>query len=124
MTIYRDRSNKESVAYIPFTLPSTETDTANQSLDPVWFPTIPPERIGLQGEYDHHGLQKRVKKAFQEQAGEHCREQLLIKQRGRVVILSGQVCDKEALWQLIAIAQGVKGVSRVEVASVVFGVPC
>ncbi|MGF1523100.1 MAG: phospholipid-binding protein [Leptolyngbyaceae cyanobacterium] len=121
MTTYRNCQGKEAMAYIPFTLPSIETANPDEPLGSAWFNTIPSERIGLNGEYDYYGLQKRVERAFQEQADEQCCGKLVIKQRGRVVILSGQVRDKETLWKLIAIAQGVRGVSRVEVASVVLG---
>ena len=123
MTIYGNRQTKESSACIPFNLPNTQPGHASEPLDASWFNTIPPERIGLNGEYDYQGLQKRVDKAFQEHAGVLYQGQLAVEQRGRVVVLSGQVRDKEILWDLIAIAQGIKGVSRVEVASVIFGVP-
>lgn len=86
---------------------------------PSWFRGIPPERVGLDGKYDHYGLQKRVVAAFED----HCElgdfSQLSVSQRGRVVILQGDVPDEETLKHLIAVAERVEGTIRVEVSSVV-----
>lgn len=83
------------------------------------FQTIPPERVGVNGEYDHHGLQKRVKLAWQQQIEPDRWAKVTVSQRGRVIILRGCVASKEVLQTLVAIAHSVEGVSRIEVDNVV-----
>lgn len=86
---------------------------------PSWFRGIPPERVGLDGKYDHCGLQKRVEAAFHEcfEAAELA--QLSISQRGRVVILQGNVASRDMLQRLVKIAERAEGAIRVEAYSVV-----
>lgn len=81
---------------------------------PEWFQAIPPERVGLNGEYDHFGLQKRVQRALQRNFHPHVLSQLSVSQRGRVVILQGTVSDRALLQQLVEVAQRVEGTIRVE----------
>ncbi len=80
--------------------------------------SIPPERVGLSGEYDHSGLAKRVMLAFQEHidAVEVARIQVI--QRGRVVILVGMVTSQLVLNHLITIALSVNGADTVEAQGV------
>jgi hypothetical protein len=76
---------------------------------------IPPERVGLSGEYDHYGLAKRVQADFHRHFGRPAIAQLLIKQRGSAVILSGQVDSEAMVEQLIARAIATEGTTHVEV---------
>ncbi|MEB3293853.1 MAG: hypothetical protein VKJ24_11900 [Synechococcales bacterium] len=76
--------------------------------------SIPPERVGIHGEYDHQGLAKRVKLAFQEQLGLTALTNLRISQRGRVVILMGKVLNYTVLCRMVGIAQSVDGTAFVE----------
>jgi len=85
---------------------------------PSWFRGIPPERVGLDGKYDHYGLQKRVEAAFQECIESNELAQLSVSQRGRVVVLQGHVASREVLQHLIAIAGRAEGAIRVEAHSV------
>lgn len=85
---------------------------------PSWFRGIPPERIGLDGKYDHCGLQKRVEAAFEKCGERYDSSQLFVSQRGRVVVLQGRVPDQETLNCLIGVAEQVDGGIRVEVAGV------
>lgn len=85
---------------------------------PSFFKTIPPERIGLNGEYDHSGLAKRVDQAFRQKFESSYLEQLTITQRGRVIVLTGTVLNQLLLEQLIAIALGVVGANQVETQGV------
>ena len=83
-----------------------------------FFKTIPPERVGLNGEYDHNGLAKRVYQTLRKQfSGQHL-EKLRITQRGRVVILVGQVPDRQILRQMADIASRVMGATYVEIDGV------
>jgi hypothetical protein len=74
---------------------------------------LPPERVGLNGEYDHSGLAKRVMLAFQAQP-EAIADSIQVIQRGRVVILVGMVANAQVLTRLVAIALSVSGTDTVE----------
>ncbi len=78
------------------------------------FKSIPPERVGLHGEYDHSGLAKRVKHALQSRFLPQELGSLAVNQRGRVVILTGQVASPTLLAQIVDLALGVKGAAYVE----------
>ncbi|HEY9761344.1 MAG TPA: phospholipid-binding protein [Trichocoleus sp.] len=80
--------------------------------------TIPPERVGLRGEYDHDGLAKRVRLRYYKAVGSDAIANLAVKQRGSVVILHGQVDSQSLLEQLIQLAIQVEGTTNVEVREV------
>jgi hypothetical protein len=80
--------------------------------------TIPPERVGLRGEYDHYGLAKRVWLKYCETFGSDVVASLSVKQRGSVVILHGQVRSQPLLEQLIQLAMQAEGATNVEVRGV------
>jgi osmotically-inducible protein OsmY len=75
--------------------------------------TIPPERVGLNGEYDQSGLAKRVAKAFDE-AGFQDHQTVWIAQTGTTVVLKGKCPDQELLNKMVAAAKTVKGAGAVE----------
>ncbi|MBW4487961.1 MAG: phospholipid-binding protein [Trichocoleus desertorum ATA4-8-CV12] len=81
------------------------------------FQTIPPERIGLNGEYDHRGLAKRVQLAFQQTFTSEQIQSLAVSQRGRVVVLKGQVAES-LLKRLVEVAANIHGAADVEVYAV------
>lgn len=81
---------------------------------PAWFQAIPPERVGLHGEYDHYGLKKRVEAVFKQSCSAADLADVTVNQRGRVVILQGRVASKELLWRLVELASGVEGATKVE----------
>lgn len=83
------------------------------------FRTIPSERVGLNGEYDHHGLAKRVSHRFRRMLGTDVISGLSILQRGRVVILHGRVASRELLNQLVQAAMQESGADYVELRGVV-----
>lgn len=78
-----------------------------------WFSTIPPERRGLHGEFDYYGLSKRVYRCLNTNV-DVALGRLKVRQRGRVVILSGQVGSPSLLNQVVALARSVEGVDDVE----------
>lgn len=86
-----------------------------------FFKSIPPERIGLNGEYDHCGLAKRVDQAFRRKFQAGALERLRVTQRGRVVVLAGQVPSQQLLEQLIATALSILGANHVETYGVTVG---
>jgi hypothetical protein len=86
-----------------------------------WFGTIPPERVGLNGEYDHRGLAKRVSLVFRQQCSSIEIEQLRVSQRGAVVVLMGKIPERKLLVKLVNLAMSVPGTADVEVNGVSVG---
>lgn len=80
-----------------------------------FFQSIPPERVGLHGEYDHSGLAKRVTLAFRRSFNAHEVGSVKIAQRGGVVVLTGTFKSQHLLNQLIDTAMKVEGAVGVEV---------
>ena len=77
-----------------------------------WFSAIPPERRGLEGEYDYFGLSKRVTHRLRSQVDGL--RQLKVRQRGRVVLLSGKVCSAALLRDVVKLVLSIDGVDAVE----------
>jgi hypothetical protein len=80
--------------------------------------TIPPERVGLHGEYDHSGLAKRVTLAFTQHFDRHDVANLRISQRGTVVVLVGRIPNQRLLNRMINVALSTSGAADVEVNGV------
>ena len=78
---------------------------------------IPPERIGINGEYDHDGLSKRVRLLLSEQLTNSV-ETLRISQRGRVVVIFGPWVTEEMAQRIINLCLQVEGATSVEVNGV------
>lgn len=87
------------------------------------FRAIPPERIGLNGEYDHDGLAKRVALEFGKTFEPDELENLKIAQRGRVVVLLGNVSNQQFLIKLVSAVMNVSGAVDVEVNGVCVAEP-
>ncbi len=87
------------------------------------FQEIPPERQGLRGEYDYHGLAKRVQRCYQENFRTADLAQLTVQQRGRVISLQGRVTSYHHLQKLTQLAMKIPGATRVETDKVVVLVP-
>ncbi|MEO1590270.1 MAG: phospholipid-binding protein [Cyanobacteria bacterium J06632_22] len=85
---------------------------------PPWFRGIPPERVGLNGEYDYYGLAKRVRSYLRESVDTHLLQMLKVNQRGRVIVLSGVLPSLELLQQLHHLVAVVPGVDAVETYAV------
>ncbi|NEQ32566.1 MAG: BON domain-containing protein [Leptolyngbya sp. SIO4C5] len=86
----------------------------------AWYLSIPPERVGLRGEYDHQGLAKRVQRQFHKKF-ESAAADVAVRQRGRIVILRGKVASKELLNRLVRTAMQVEGADAVELHNVAIG---
>ena len=83
--------------------------------------TIPPERMGLNGEYDQSGLAKRVAQAFDANPDVADIETVYVAQLGSTVVLKGTVPSQEIVNRLVTIAKGVKGATGVETNQVTVG---
>lgn len=86
---------------------------ANRANHCRWFASIPPERTGLHGEYDYYGLSKRVSQCLSRNVGGELRR-LKVRQRGRVVVLSGRLGSPYQLREIVNWALSVDGVDEVE----------
>jgi osmotically-inducible protein OsmY len=82
---------------------------------------IPPERVGLNGEYDQSGLAKRVALAFDEDSLFDNIDSLYVAQTGSTVVLKGQVPSQDILDEMVAIASGVSGATDVNTDQVTVG---
>lgn len=84
-------------------------------------PSIPPERIGLSGEYDQSGLAKRVALAFDEDPDLDDVDTLYVAQTGSTVVLKGKAPSQQILNRMIATAQKVHGATSVDADQVTVG---
>ncbi len=76
--------------------------------------TIPPERIGLNGEYDQSGLAKRVVLAFDQDPRFEAVHRVWVAQLGTTVVLTGEAPSQDILAQMIEVARGVNGATDVK----------
>lgn len=88
------------------------SDCALQSVSGL--PTIPPERVGVRGEYDYYGLANRVRLSLYKHFGQEAANQLDIHQRGSAIILSGKVTNRAMLARLVQCILETDGASQVE----------
>jgi hypothetical protein len=89
-----------------------------QSTSTRLFRTIPPERMGVDGEYDHTGLTKRVELALVQQFSATEVARWRVTQRGAVVVLVGKIADQRSLIRLVAVVMGVSGAADLEINGV------
>ncbi len=96
--------------------PAPDPSASSQDQDPSATTTdaIPPERMGLNGEYDQSGLAKRVAFAFDEDPTLQNIETVYVAQTGSVVVLKGAAPSQEILNQMVSVALGVSGATNVE----------
>src|SRR5919199_5074019 len=94
--------NQETVNAPAYQAPVAEAQSQAQPAASAQ--TIPPERLGLNGEYDQSGLAKRVALAFDEEPSLQDVDTLYVAQTGGTVVLKGSVPSQEILDQMVAIA--------------------
>jgi osmotically-inducible protein OsmY len=82
---------------------------------------IPPERMGLHGEYDQSGLAKRVALAFDQDPTLDDIETIYVAQTSGTVVLKGKAPSQELLNKMIAVARNVSGTTAVESNQVTIG---
>ncbi|MBW4653044.1 MAG: hypothetical protein KME20_08450 [Kaiparowitsia implicata GSE-PSE-MK54-09C] len=81
----------------------------------LFFQTIPPERVGLSGEYDHNGLSKRVELSVNRQFQYDEIAKLRIRQRGGIILLLGDIPNQSVLMRLVDVVMKVEGTTGIEV---------
>lgn len=92
-----------------------------QSTSNFRFSTVPPERVGLCGEYDYYGLSKRVTAALTQNFEPDEIQGLRVTQRGAVVVILGAIVNQRLLIQLVQVIMGINGAADVEVNGVSVG---
>jgi osmotically-inducible protein OsmY len=83
--------------------------------------SIPPERLGLNGEYDQSGLAKRVALAFDEDNQLDDVDTLWVAQTSSTVVLKGKVPSQDILKKMISVASSVNGATDVNTDQVTIG---
>ncbi len=92
---------------------STAATAATQS--------IPPERVGLSGEYDQSGLAKRVALAFDQDDQLDDVDTLWVAQTSGTVVLKGKVPSQDILNKMVSVARSVSGATGVDTGQVTIG---
>ena len=106
--------NQENVQPPAYQAPVAQAPAQAQAQPAASPQTIPPERMGLNGEYDQSGLAKRVAQAFDANPDVADIETVYVAQLGTTVVLKGTVPSQELVNKLVTIAKGVKGATGVE----------
>lgn len=75
---------------------------------------IPPERVGLNGEYDQSGLAKRVAQALDEDPEVAAIDTVWVAQLTGTVVLKGKAPNQAALDKIVQIAGGISGATGVD----------
>ncbi len=83
--------------------------------------SIPPERVGLNGEYDQSGLAKRVALAFDQDDQLDDVDTLWVAQTSGTVVLKGKVPSQDILNKMVSVAQSVSGATNVDTTQVTIG---
>jgi osmotically-inducible protein OsmY len=83
--------------------------------------SIPPERVGLNGEYDQSGLAKRVAQAFDSDSTLEPIDTVWVAQTGSTVVLKGKVPQRQLLDRMVSVARQVRGATSVDVDQVQVG---
>ena len=85
--------------------------------------TVPPERLGLNGEYDESGLAKRVALAYDHDSSleQYSEDTVWVAQTGSTVVLKGKVPSQDVLEKLKEVAMTVNGASNVTTDEVSVG---
>ena len=112
--------NQENLQAAPYQAPQAQAQAQSQQAA-ASAQTIPPERMGLNGEYDQSGLAKRVAQAFDANPDVADIETVYVAQLGTTVVLKGTVPSQEIVNRLVTIAKGVKGATGVETNQVTVG---
>lgn len=95
---------------------NNQPETATPSNEP-----IPPERVGLHGEYDQSGLAKRVALAFDQDPALDDINTVYVFQTGGTVVLKGKAPSQAIISKMVAVAKTVSGTTAVETNEITVG---
>ncbi|MEH1943669.1 MAG: BON domain-containing protein [Nostoc sp.] len=96
-------------------------EAPNANVAPSATQSTPPERVGLNGEYDQSGLAKRVALAFDEDPQLDDVDTLWVAQTGTTVVLKGKVPSQEILNKMVSVANSVNGATDVDTNQATIG---
>ena len=105
----------------PQQVPPSTPSASTTSAAPATTQSIPPERLGLNGEYDQSGLAKRVALAFDENSQLGDIDTLWVAQTGGMVVWKGKVPSENILNKMISVAASVRGAKGVNTDEVTIG---
>lgn len=111
-----EKSENAQVNPTPQPVPSATPSAAATTTQ-----TIPPERLGLNGEYDQSGLAKRVALAFDEDPQLDDVNTLWVAQTGSTIVLKGKVHSQDILRKMVSVARSVNGTTAVDTTEVSIG---
>ena len=80
---------------------------------------IPPERIGIKGEFSLHGLAQRVTRAFEEDPLIKGVSTVYVAQEKDAIVLTGKITDTALLRRMENIAKTIEGVDKVYTSQVI-----
>lgn len=83
--------------------------------------SIPPERVGLNGEYDQSGLAKRVALAFDQDPSIDDIDTVYVAQTGGTVVLKGKAPNQQIVQKMVSVARSVHGATDVDTSQVTIG---
>ncbi|MCC5607122.1 BON domain-containing protein [Nostoc sp. CHAB 5834] len=101
--------------------PQSIAQTPSTNAAPTATQSIPPERLGLSGEYDQSGLAKRVALAFDQDPQLDDVNTLWVAQTGSTVVLKGKVPSQEILNKMVSVARSVNGATDVDTNQATIG---
>lgn len=101
--------------------PQSIAQAPSANVAPTATQSIPPERVGLSGEYDQSGLAKRVALAFDQDPQLDDVNTLWVAQTGSTVVLKGKVPSQEILNKMISVARSVHGTTNVDTNQATIG---
>jgi len=101
--------------------PQAIPQAPSTSVAPTATQSIPPERLGLNGEYDQSGLAKRVALAFDQDPELDDVDTLWVAQTGSTVVLKGKVPSQEILNKMTSVARSVNGTIDVDTNQAAIG---
>ncbi|TVP63067.1 MAG: BON domain-containing protein [Nodularia sp. (in: Bacteria)] len=116
-----DKPKNAQVNPTPQQVPQRAAGSSTTSAAPATTQSIPPERLGLNGEYDQSGLAKRVALAFDENSQLGDIDTLWVAQTGGMVVLKGKVPSEAILNKMISVAASVNGAKGVNTDEVTIG---
>jgi osmotically-inducible protein OsmY len=117
--LFPGHKKQEEAAPAPAAEPTTEYTPVAEA--PSGGESIPPERVGLNGEYDDSGLAKRVAQAFDNDGQLDDINTLWVAQLSSKVVLKGKVPSEDILNKMVQVASGVSGATEVDTSQVTIG---
>jgi len=102
----------------PTPQPEQQAVATETAPTPAATQSIPPERVGLNGEYDQSGLAKRVALAFDQDSQIDDIHTLWVAQTGSTVVLKGKSPSQAILNKIVSVARGVNGATNVDTSQV------